>query len=348
MGGLKINPIPSSAVTSTNALAGASVAGAGDVNNDGFDDIIVGAPNYVSRIHNGFFRDIELQTGGAFVVFGKDNNTAVELSDIKSGTGGFLILGREDGDKAGFSVSGAGDVDGDGKDDLVVGNYAGGYVSENGQFSGDTYLVLGKSDTAQVDLDDIYNGLGGFVVKGESQLDMSGFSVSGNGDINGDGLYDIIIGAERADPNGLSSGSTYVIFGDNISNSVDIGGTMSFEFVTDDILSGTNGDENIFAGSGNDKIIGTKGADNLSGGAGADVFEFTSDDGVSTILDFSQIENDQIDISDFGFPDFISLQSKFSNSGQGNQNTKIELDTDTFVYLEDFKATELLVTDFIF
>ena len=72
--------------------SGISVSSAGDVNGDGFDDLIVGAryddPNGIS-------------SGASFVVFGKTDGSAVELSDVDDGTGGFVINGASAGDELG-------------------------------------------------------------------------------------------------------------------------------------------------------------------------------------------------------------------------------------------------------
>jgi hypothetical protein len=66
----------------------------------------------------------KLNAGKSYVVFGKkDNTNAIELSDIVAGTGGFVINGELAYDKSGWSVSSAGDVNGDGLDDLIVGAY---------------------------------------------------------------------------------------------------------------------------------------------------------------------------------------------------------------------------------
>jgi hypothetical protein len=183
--------------------SGYSVSGAGDVNGDGLDDLIVGAH---SDDPNGN------SSGASFVVFGKADGTAtaVELSDIESGSGGFVINGVSANNHSGFSVSGAGDVNGDGFDDLIVGAP---YDDPNGSASGASFVVFGKTDGTAVELSDIEAGSGGFVINGVSWGDRSGFSVSGAGDVNGDGLDDLIVGAHSDDPNGNSSGASFVVFG---------------------------------------------------------------------------------------------------------------------------------------
>jgi hypothetical protein len=186
--------------------AGRSVSGAGDVNGDGLADVIVGASGADA---NGYF------SGRAYVVFGKADTEQVSLADVTQGIGGFAMDGEEGENEAGWSVSGAGDVNGDGLADVVVGAYG---VQPSGSAAGRTYVVFGKADTERVALVDVAQGLGGFVVDGEGVQDQSGSSVSGAGDVNGDGIADLVVGAHRADPNGLEdSGRTYVVFGGDFS-----------------------------------------------------------------------------------------------------------------------------------
>ncbi|MCH8242598.1 MAG: FG-GAP repeat protein, partial [Planctomycetes bacterium] len=156
---------------------GSSVAGAGDVNGDGFDDLIVGA---FDDDPNGSV------SGASFVVFGKTDGTAVELSAVEAGTGGFVINGVSAGDRSGFSVSSAGDVNGDGFDDLIIGSrYADAYGYSN---SGAAYVVFGtdQSLTATFDLSEL-DGTNGFRVTPRFNYDQVGYSVSNAGDVNGDG-----------------------------------------------------------------------------------------------------------------------------------------------------------------
>ena len=312
--------------------SGRSVSAAGDVNGDGLDDLIVGA---VGADPNGSL------SGSSYVVFGKVDGTAVELSAIDSNAGaipsGFMINGTSVDDFSGRMVSAAGDVNGDGLDDLIIGAMG---DDPNGDGSGASYVVYGKAGGETVELSLVAASVGGFVINGVAAGDSSGRSVSGAGDVNGDGFADLIVGAPFDAPNGSYSGASFVVFGGNFTESVtNVGSTAA------DTLTGTSGNDIIYAGAGNDKITATPGDDRLSGGNGSDTFEFSMDDGTSRILDFSSTEGDKIQVTTFGFANWAALQPALTASGGGN--TKLTLDPNTFVYFDDIKFDDFVASDFI-
>ena len=124
-------------------FSGMSVSDVGDVNGDGFDDIAIGA-------FNAFSGGGDIGTGGAYLLFGSSSGFAgsFELSHL-NGTKGVNLKGVHFSDRAGTSVSGAGDVNGDGFDDIIIGAPGADF---NGKDSGTSYVVLGRASFAP-DLD---------------------------------------------------------------------------------------------------------------------------------------------------------------------------------------------------
>ncbi|MEO5339744.1 MAG: DUF4347 domain-containing protein [Magnetococcus sp. MYC-9] len=238
-------------------LAGFSVRAAGDVNGDGYADVVVGAPNA-----NG-------GAGYAYVVFGQSSAftaATITLSNL-NGSNGFRLTGAA-GDFAGYSVSSAGDINGDGFDDLVVGAYAAG--NNSASTSGSSYVVFGQSSfSSNLSLASLNGASTGFRIDGESTGDLSGASVGGAGDVNGDGYDDLTIGAIFA--NG-GTGSSYVMFGKS----------SGFSSVT--LLSSLNSDSTGFRmdGSNSGDYVGASvsGAGDINGDGFADLLVGTYRTGV--------------------------------------------------------------------
>lgn len=218
------------------------MSGAGDVNGDGIDDVIVGASvnNATGATGNG--TDFSLHSGAAYVVYGTTGGVAnVDLSVLTGPTPdnsvGFKILGEAAGDSAGSAVSGAGDVNGDGIDDVIVGapsHDSGGYQS------GAAYVVYGApGGVPTVALGDLdgpsADNTIGFKITGEALGDYVGMSVSGAGDVNGDGIGDVIVGAIHNEEEDIRAGAAYVIFGAS-------GGLSNIDL---DVLAGSAPDNSI-------------------------------------------------------------------------------------------------------
>lgn len=177
---------------------GRSVNSAGDFNGDGIDDMVIGA--------NGVDLDGEDQSGQAYVVFGSEQPFAAELNIATlDGVSGFTMQSVGLGEGVGINVSSAGDFNGDGRDDLIIGALGLNPVSL--RQDGRVYVVFGTATTAPtVDLK-LLDGSDGFVVNAEATGDLLGVASGSAGDVNGDGLDDILFSAQPG------AGKTYVLFG---------------------------------------------------------------------------------------------------------------------------------------
>lgn len=174
---------------SADDTAGASVAAAGDVNADGYADLLVGA----DREDRG-----GAAAGAAYLVLGP-----LSGDDDLSGSHATLV-GEETGDHAGISVAGGGDVNGDGYDDLFIGAYDN---DEGGASAGSAYLVAGPV-TGELDL-----SAANAQLIGEQPGDLAGFAVAAGGDADADGIADLLVGAYDNDDAGTSAGAVYLVEG---------------------------------------------------------------------------------------------------------------------------------------
>lgn len=176
-----------------NARYGISVSSAGDVNNDGFDDIVVGADRYTS---SGIDTISNVGNGGVFIYHGSatglDFNTA------------FVYEGDIVASGLGLSVSNAGDVNGDGFDDVIAGapNLSGSSILS----MGGSYAFYGSA-VGLTDQD--------WFVQSDLMGARFGFSVSGLGDVNGDGVDDVGIGSENFSGMFAGEGAAYSYFGND-------------------------------------------------------------------------------------------------------------------------------------
>jgi len=250
--------------TSNNYL-GASVACAGDVNGDGLDDILMGA--YGNSSHN----------GAAYLILG---GTSPSTSIYLTSTSSFdqYIRGHSI-EYVGSSVSSAGDVDGDGLDDILIGAK---YNNDGGTYAGKAYVVLGSSLT-----------LGGrdlwlysesdYTFTGRNEHDYLGMDVASAGDVDGDGLGDLLLGAFGNDDGTVSAGKTYLVLGSSLPSG---GGEISdWLGLNGEVTSDQSGYAIASAGD-----IDGDGVDEILIGAYAND-ESDSNAGKAYILDLSTIQD---------------------------------------------------------
>ena len=186
--------------SSANVQLGFSVSTAGDINKDGYDDIIIGAPGKTSN------------QGAAYVIYGREkssmSNIDLSTTTLDPLTTGFMITGNAAGDYFGYSVNTAGDINNDGYSDIIVGAY-------NKDSKGAAYVIYGRENSSMSNIDLSTTTLDplatGFLITGNATSDCFGWSVSTAGDLNSDGVSEIIVGARCK---ASSKGAAYVIYGE--------------------------------------------------------------------------------------------------------------------------------------
>jgi hypothetical protein len=196
-GGLSLADADASfAAESQYDYAGYSVDGAGDVNGDGYDDIIIGAySNEASGI-----------TGGrAYLILGKASGWTMDTS-LALADAGFR---NEGADYVGWAVDGVGDVNGDTYEDFLIGAW--GAKGGVGQSAGVSFLILGKETGWLTDTILFDDADASFV--GEAPREWASYSQAGVGDVNGDGYDDFLVGAPENKEAGTSAGQAYLILG---------------------------------------------------------------------------------------------------------------------------------------
>ncbi len=257
---------------------------------DGYADVIVGAPFDDNNASN---------SGSARVLSGKDGSA---LYTFNGDAAGYLF---------GSSVSGAGDVNQDGHDDVIVGA---NFDDTNGDNSGIARVFSGKDGAVL------------YTFNGDAANDLFGNSVSEAGDVNQDGYADVIIGANRADPNGESSGIARVYSGKNgtvlhtfngdsendlLGASVSVAGDLNQDGYVD-LAAGAPGDDNNGNNSGSVRVY--------SGKDGAVLYTFNGDPGGDA---FGFSISGAGDVNQDGYADVIVGAYLDDNNGTSSGSARV-------------------------
>ncbi len=285
--------------------SGFAVGGGGDVNGDGFSDVVVGA-HYADDNGN--------NSGTSYVVFGRGSGSgaAVELSGL-DGSDGFAIVGigsiGSDG-RSGYAVAHAGDVDGDGFDDLIAGAPE---ADGSPPAAGSAHVVLGKGTgfTSTLQLSSL-DGSNGFRLNGALAADDAGHSVAAAGDINFDGLGDVVLGSELS---GTAAGSVWIIYGQRPADAAAVVGSAASQYI-----AGSIEDDLLFGVGGSDVLEGHLGADYLDGSAGTNTasYEHATSAGGTIVSLSNAATNTGHALGDTYFAIQNLLGSRFNDTLTGN------------------------------
>ncbi|TLV03106.1 FG-GAP-like repeat-containing protein [Dyadobacter luticola] len=299
--GLNVNSKKQLEINQSNAQFGYSVNSAGDVNGDGYADIIIGANLYDKG---------ETDEGGAFIFQGSANGISANAAST--------LESNQTNAQMGWAVASAGDVNGDGYSDVVVG----AHLYDKGQADEGAAFVWMGGVTSSPNL--VIN-----IFESHQKGARMGSSVAIAGDINGDGYSDLIAGAYNYDNGQINEGAVFIVYGSSLGPNfslvtvLDIDQSDSSFGVSVSSAGDVNGD-----GYG-DIIVGAPRFSNSETGEGAAFIYYGSSSGINS-NSYTKIEGDQVgasagysvsnagDINSDGYGDVLVGVTNYTN-GQINE-----------------------------
>lgn len=302
-----------------NSYTGYSQSSAGDVNGDGFDDILIGASHENSASST--------QAGAVYLVYGQ-SNTHSSMTLTKDNTVKFT--GEVMNDYLGSSVASAGDVNGDGFDDILMGSCGKKNTRVNGTWgcAGAMYLIYGQAATLEGKMLTNSNTIKFHGEELFGYLGMRNYSIASANDVNGDGFDDILVAGygDQANGSGVRYGVAYLIYGQSAtfssmtlsaSTTVKFAGKNEYDYLGASVASAgdvnDDGYEDVLLGShGKDTAQGNVGAAYLIYGQANPLNDMVPDESNSVVLSgetgyqsFAKYTTSAGDINGDGYADII-------------------------------------------